>query len=95
MCCHFGLSVSLVEEMFCICMFVCLAGCLPIYSSSLWYYVCPQELPSVSVLFADIVGFTPICKKLRPMEVVRMLNQLFVAFDKLCEKHHVYKVSCT
>ena len=27
------------------------------------------------------------------MEVVCLLNALFVAFDNLCEDHHVYKVS--
>jgi hypothetical protein len=27
------------------------------------------------------------------MEVVCVLNAMYVAFDQLCEKHHVYKVS--
>ena len=51
-----------------------------------------QVLPSVSVLFSDIVSFTPMCSRLRPMEVVCVLNAMYVAFDQLCEKHHVYKV---
>ena len=51
-----------------------------------------QMLPSVSILFADLVSFTPMCKRLKPMEVVCLLNSLFVAFDELCDKHHVYKV---
>ena len=51
-----------------------------------------QEFSSVSLLFTDIVSFTPMCSRLRPMEVVCVLNAMYVAFDKLCEKHHVYKV---
>ena len=51
-----------------------------------------QEFPSVSILFSDIVSFTPMCSRLRPMEVVCVLNAMYVAFDQLCEKHHVYKV---
>ena len=51
-----------------------------------------QVLPSVSVLFSDIVSFTPMCSRLRPMEVVCVLNAMYVAFDQLCEKHYVYKV---
>ena len=52
-----------------------------------------QEFQSVSILFSDIVSFTPMCSRLRPMEVVCVLNAMYVAFDQLCEKHHVYKVS--
>ena len=51
-----------------------------------------QEFQSVSILFSDIVSFTPMCSRLRPMEVVCVLNAMYVAFDQLCEKHHVYKV---
>ena len=51
-----------------------------------------QEFKSVSILFSDIVSFTPMCTRLRPMEVVCVLNAMYVAFDKLCEVHHVYKV---
>ena len=52
-----------------------------------------QEFQSVSILFSDIVSFTPMCSRLRPMEVVCVLNAMYVAFDQLCEKHHVYKVT--
>ena len=34
-----------------------------------------------------------MCSRLRPMEVVCVLNAMYVAFDQLCDKHHVYKVS--
>ena len=52
-----------------------------------------QVFTSVSILFSDIVSFTPMCARLRPMEVVSLLNAMYVAFDNLCEVHHVYKVS--
>lgn len=51
-----------------------------------------REFPAVSILFSDIVSFTPMCSRLRPMEVVCVLNAMYVAFDKLCEDHHVYAV---
>ena len=30
--------------------------------------------------------------RLRPMEVVCVLNAMYVAFDELCQKNHIYKV---
>ena len=33
-----------------------------------------------------------MCSRLKPMEVVCVLNSMYVAYDKLCEKHLVYKV---
>ena len=53
-----------------------------------------REFSCVSILFSDIVSFTPMCSRIHPMEVVCVLNAMYVAFDKLCEIHHVYKVSC-
>lgn len=51
-----------------------------------------QEFESVSILFSDIVSFTPMCSRLAPMEVVCVLNSVCTAYDRLCEKHNVYKV---
>ena len=51
-----------------------------------------QEFDSVSILFSDIVSFTPMCSRLQPMEVVCVLNKMCTAYDKLCEIHKVYKV---
>lgn len=36
---------------------------------------------NVSILFADIVNFTPLTVKLRPDELVETLNELFGRFD--------------
>jgi class 3 adenylate cyclase len=46
----------------------------------------------VTVLFADIVGFTPFAAKLPPGEVVRVLEQLFVAFDAIAARFGVEKI---
>ena len=47
----------------------------------------------VTILFMDIVGFTPLSKTCDPPQVMMMLNELFSEFDNLCNVHNVYKVS--
>jgi len=51
-----------------------------------------EEFNSVSVLFADIVNFTPISARFAPHEVVDMLNELFSHFDVLVDKYGVEKI---
>ncbi|GLI68295.1 hypothetical protein VaNZ11_012656 [Volvox africanus] len=46
----------------------------------------------VTVLFADIVGFTTMCNCLEPLEVMNFLNGLYTRFDSLCDIYGVYKV---
>ena len=46
----------------------------------------------VTIFFSDIVGFTTMAGEMTPIEVMRMLNELYLGFDKLVEKHGVYKV---
>ena len=46
----------------------------------------------VTILFADIVGFTDLSARLSPSEVVAMLNRLFTAFDDLADKHGLEKI---
>jgi class 3 adenylate cyclase len=46
----------------------------------------------VTVLFADIVGFTQLAERLTPVEVVRRLSELFSAFDDLAEQLGVEKI---
>ncbi|KAG2434862.1 hypothetical protein HXX76_007745 [Chlamydomonas incerta] len=48
--------------------------------------------PCVTVLFADIQGFTPMCKVLPPQTVMRFLNTLFTRFDAMVDYYRVYKV---
>ncbi|MCS6815543.1 MAG: adenylate/guanylate cyclase domain-containing protein, partial [Cyanobacteria bacterium] len=58
-----------------------------------------QEQPSiaehyseVSVLFADIVGFTALSARMSPADVVQLLNQLFSVFDQLVDRYGLEKI---
>ncbi|ELS30752.1 MULTISPECIES: adenylate/guanylate cyclase domain-containing protein [Pseudanabaena] len=46
----------------------------------------------VSVLFADIVGFTELSSNMSPTEVVGLLNRIFSIFDNLCDRHKLEKI---
>lgn len=47
---------------------------------------------SVTVLFADIVGFTQLASQLAPQELVACLNQIFSQLDMLAEKYGLEKI---
>ena len=47
---------------------------------------------NVSVMFADIVGFTPLASKLSAREVVDLLNGIFSEFDDICRKNGIEKI---
>lgn len=47
---------------------------------------------NVSILFADIVGFTAISSHCPAAELVKTLNELFARFDKLAEKYHQLRI---
>ena len=49
-------------------------------------------LERVTLLFADIAGFTAYSGSVAPLQVVKMLRSLFEEFDKLCLKFKVYKM---
>merc|ERR1711971_479457 len=51
-----------------------------------------EKFNMVTIFFSDIVGFTTLAGSMRPVEVMKMLNDLYVEFDKLVEKHNLYKV---
>ena len=46
----------------------------------------------VTILFADIVGFTPLSARIAPDALVRLLNEVFLLFDTLAEKHGLEKI---
>ena len=47
---------------------------------------------SVTILFADLVGFTAKSSDRSPEEVIAFLNQLFTRFDELAIEHGVEKI---
>jgi guanylate cyclase len=51
-----------------------------------------DSLDGVSILFADMVGFTPLTAHMAPKAVVGLLNDIFSHFDELLEKHGVEKI---
>ncbi|HAN73742.1 MAG TPA: adenylate/guanylate cyclase [Planktothrix sp. UBA8402] len=51
-----------------------------------------EHFSEVTVLFADIVGFTQISSALSPIALVNLLNELFSAFDRLTEKYGLEKI---
>uniref|UniRef100_A0ACD5GZH8 Adenylate/guanylate cyclase domain-containing protein n=1 Tax=Desertifilum tharense IPPAS B-1220 TaxID=1781255 RepID=A0ACD5GZH8_9CYAN len=51
-----------------------------------------DSFAEVSVLFADIVGFTALSDRISPPELVQLLNQIFSRFDQLAEQHQLEKI---
>ena len=49
-------------------------------------------VPEVGVLFADIGGFTPLSETMTPDDLVRLLNEVFTAFDSLAAAHGLEKI---
>ena len=46
----------------------------------------------VTVLFADIVGFTPLSARKTPQALVQLLDRIFTAFDTLADTHGLEKI---
>jgi adenylate cyclase len=46
----------------------------------------------VTVLFADVVDFTPFAQRTAPERVVGVLDEIFSAFDRLAEEHGLEKI---
>ena len=51
-----------------------------------------DQIGSASILFADVVDFTPWSERLAPAEVVGYLDHLFSHFDELAERHGLEKI---
>lgn len=51
-----------------------------------------RHFDGISVLFADIVGFTPMSAEMEPEEMVGRLNEVFTHFDTLAESYGVEKI---
>ena len=54
--------------------------------------VIADSFSDVSVLFADLVGFTDFSSSQTPTKLVEILNQIFSKFDQLSEEHGLEKI---
>ncbi len=45
-----------------------------------------------SILFADMVNFTPLTASMAPVEMVELLNEVFTYFDSLVDKYGLEKI---
>lgn len=51
-----------------------------------------DRFEEATVLFADIVNFTPLSSRMRPEELIRLLNEVFSGFDSLADNHGLEKI---
>jgi adenylate cyclase len=51
-----------------------------------------DDIPSASVLFADVVDFTPMSAQMAPGELVGLLDQLFTIFDGFVDELGLEKI---
>ncbi len=51
-----------------------------------------DQFKAATILFADVVGFTPLSTMLSPSEMVELLNEIFSHFDSLVEKYNLEKI---
>lgn len=47
---------------------------------------------AATVLFADIVGFTPLAREVAPADAVALLDRMFAGWDELAARHGVEKI---
>lgn len=52
----------------------------------------PEHHELVTIVFSDIVHFTDISQQLDPLKVSTMLDNLYLAFDKIARRHGIFKV---
>jgi adenylate cyclase len=51
-----------------------------------------DHIEQASVLFADVVNFTPMSASMTPTELVELLNEVYSHFDTLVEKYDLEKI---
>jgi len=51
-----------------------------------------EQFDEASILFADVVDFTPMAAGMTPLGLVELLNDVFQCFDSLVEKYDLEKI---
>lgn len=51
-----------------------------------------EESPDMTIMFADIVGFTTLSEQLQPHQIIELLNSVYSALDELAEQHGIEKI---
>ncbi|QQE64526.1 adenylate/guanylate cyclase domain-containing response regulator [Leptolyngbya sp. BL0902] len=51
-----------------------------------------DRFDDVTILFADIVNFTPLAAQTSPLSLVNWLNQVFSEFDRLADRYQLEKI---
>jgi class 3 adenylate cyclase len=51
-----------------------------------------EQFNEVTILFADLVDFTPLASQISPTKLVNLLNEIFSIFDQLAEHHNLEKI---
>ncbi|GFS25532.1 adenylate cyclase [Elysia marginata] len=59
---------------------------------SLFHDLYVERYDNVSILYADIVNFTPLASECTAAELVKMLNELFGRFDQLAKKSNCMRI---
>jgi class 3 adenylate cyclase len=54
--------------------------------------VTAEKYESVTIYFSDICDFIDMCAKSTPLEVVTLLNDLYIIFDRIIDMYDCYKV---
>ena len=51
-----------------------------------------EQFDEASILFADVVDFTPMAARMTPLSLVELLNDVFQCFDALVERFDLEKI---
>ena len=51
-----------------------------------------EEYQDMTIMFADIVGFTSLSEHLHPSQIIELLNTIYSDLDSLAEKHGIEKI---
>lgn len=54
--------------------------------------VIAERFEAVSILFADVVGFTPLSTTVEAAEMVTLLNEVYTCFDEVGERYGLEKI---